>query len=47
MERRFKGKWNPGMLVAYCWGITKKGKTTLHTRGLEGQKLFKMTGVCF
>ena len=45
MERQFKGKWNPGMLADYCWGIKKN--ITLHTRGLEGQKLFKLTGVCF
>ena len=45
MERRFKEKWNPGMLADYCWGT--ENKITLHTRGLEGQKLFKLTGVCF
>ena len=27
MERRFKGKWNPGMLADYCWGIKKKHHT--------------------
>ena len=44
MERRFKGKLNPGMLAYYCWGIKK---IILHTKGIERQNLFKLTGVFF
>ena len=31
MEKRFKGKWNPGMLADYCWNI-KREDDTLHKR---------------
>ena len=31
MERRFKGKWNPGMLSDCCWGI-KREDHTAHKR---------------
>ena len=27
MGRRFKEKWNPGMLADYCWGIKKEDHT--------------------
>ena len=31
MKKRFKGKWNPGMLADYCWNIKRKDDT-LHKR---------------
>ena len=27
MEKRFIGKWNPGMLADYCWSIIKEDNT--------------------
>ena len=31
IEKRFKGKWNPGMLADYCWNI-KREDDILHKR---------------
>ena len=31
MEKRFKGKWNTGMLADYCWNL-KKDDDALHKR---------------
>ena len=31
MEKRFIGKWNPGMLADYCWNIIKEDNT-IHKR---------------
>jgi len=27
MEKRFEGKWNPGMLADYCWNIKREDDT--------------------
>ena len=31
MEKRFIGKWNPGMLADYCWNMIKEDNT-IHKR---------------
>lgn len=32
IEKRYQGKWSPGMLADYCWGIKRDLPETKHSR---------------